>query len=285
MTQGLYCNNCGSLNDLENIFCSECGVYLNKGMVPPTKPEKTRNNKVKHSKSIRKLILICGACLIVLASGASSLVIYHNEQIKNQKKTDLKTALSNHSQKQKSSNLSSYKNLQNLAVTAVDKAYTTKSSEDIYSAQEAVKKLDSEDRSALSERLKNLTDQISKESSEKTTTMSSQEQTAQTPNLKTKYKAAGNSLIFYPNPVGQADGVYRIDTENDDGTVNMGTWRPYKQVGNNIYDSTNGVSISAGDINVGEQNAVFQTTGIFNITIDTQSGNIQIGGETFVPEN
>ncbi|MGO3593970.1 MAG: hypothetical protein ACTIOE_07855 [Lactococcus lactis] len=147
-----------------------------------------------------------------------------------------------------------------------------------------MKKLDSEDRSALSERLKNLTDQISKESSEKTTTMSSQEQTAQTPNLKTKYKAAGNTLIFHPNPVGQADGVYRIDTEKDDGTVNMGTWRPYKQVGIFIYDSTNG-PISAGDINGGEQNAVFQTQGTFNIAIDPQSGNIQIGGATFVPEN
>ena len=106
--------------------------------------------------------------------------------------------------------------------------------------------------------------------------------------LKKEYKASGYILRFYPNSVGQADGVYRIDTINVDGTTNMGMWSAYKQVGNIIYDSIDGTPISAGDINGGEKKAVFRTEGPsarYYITIDPQSGNIQIGGATFVPTN
>ena len=298
MKKNIICPQCGASNTSENIFCSECGTPLKQESAPKGEPKTVTNRRVKHSKPIKKIIGSICVGLLVVAGGVTAVVIYHNEQIQNQKTAEHQKLLSIQASKEKeqsSSSLSEYKKLQNVAISSVDKAYNTKSSDDISSAQDVISKLKKSDQSSLSERLKNLTDQISKEnettsksSSEDNTTTSSQEQINQPPILKKEYKASGNILRFYPNPVGQADGVYRIDTANDDGTANMGMWRAYKQVGNIIYDSTDGNPISAGDINGGEQNAVFQTDGPsarYNITIDPQSGNIQIGGATFVPTN
>ncbi|MDN6363741.1 MAG: zinc ribbon domain-containing protein, partial [Tetragenococcus koreensis] len=247
MKKNIICPQCGTSNTSENIFCSECGTPLKQESPPKGEPKTVTNRRVNHSKPIKKIIGSICVGLLVVAGGVTAVVIYHNEQIQNQKTAEHQKLLSIQASKEKeqsSSSLSEYKKLQNVAISSVDKAYNTKSSDDISSAQDAISKLKKSDQSSLSERLKNLTDQISKEnettsksSSEENTTTSSQEQTNQPPILKKEYKASGNILRFYPNPVGQADGVYRIDTANDDGTANMGMWSAYKQVGNIIYDS------------------------------------------------
>ena len=191
MTQKSYCNNCGSSNTLEDSFCSECGAPLNQGK-PTTGEAKTiTNRRVNHSKPIKKIIGSICVGLLVVAAGITAVVIYHNEQTQSQETTAHEKFLSSQASQEKkqiSSSLSDYKKLQNLAIDSVDKAFNTKSSADISSAQDVISKLRKSDQAALSQRLKNLTDQISKEDDQTISSSSSSSKTnPQTSSLLSGY--------------------------------------------------------------------------------------------------
>ena len=100
--------------------------------------------------------------------------------------------------------------------------------------------------------------------------------------LKKRYKSTnGDTLIFMSNPIGEADGVYRIDIMSGNGMAKMGMFRAYKQQGNIIYEAPE--AIPAASIEEGEKVAEFTIGGGYNISIEPETGDVIVGGMRFIP--